>query len=147
MTNAIKITVVECQRKARRYKENETRKKDLHKSRVLLDGENLCQKCEKAPPIKPYKLCARCLESRREFANFKKRKDYTIALQSVYGMELQADIVEITINNIIKLCEQTFKTTKAEKEIINDHIIQADSLKVMKMINDKNLKQEEGDNA
>ena len=56
----------ECQRKARRYKENETRKKDLHKPRVLLDGENLCQKCGKAPPVKPYKLCARCLDSNRK---------------------------------------------------------------------------------
>lgn len=83
---------------------------------------------------------------RRKFARCKKRSDYTVALQSVYGMELQADNVEITISNIIKLCEQTFKITKAEKEIINDHIIQADSLKVMKMINDRNLKQE-GKNA
>ena len=84
---------------------------------------------------------------RRKFANCKKRSDYTVALQSVYGMELQADNVEITIKNIIELCEQTFKITKAEKEIINDHIIQADSLKVMKMINDRNLKQGEGNNA
>ena len=77
---------------------------------------------------------------RRKFSRCKKRKDYTVALQSVYGMELQADNVEITINNIIRLCEQYFKITKAEKEIINDHIIQADSLKIMKMMNDENLK-------
>lgn len=77
---------------------------------------------------------------RRKFANCKKRKDYTAALRSVYGMELQADNVEITIQNIIKLCEEYFKITKAEKEIINDHIIQADSLKIMKMMSDKNLK-------
>ena len=84
---------------------------------------------------------------RRKFANCKKRSDYTVALQSVYGMELQADNVQITINNIIELCEQTFKITKAEKEIINEHIIQADSLKVMKMINDRNLKRGDGNNA
>ena len=55
----------ECQTKARKYKEEETRKKDLHKPRVLLDGECLCQKCGKSPPAKPYKLCSRCLESNR----------------------------------------------------------------------------------
>lgn len=77
---------------------------------------------------------------KRKFANCKKRKDYTVALQSVYGMELQADNVEICIHNIIDLCGLYFKPTKAEIEIINDHIIQADSLKVMKMLADKQLK-------
>ncbi len=77
---------------------------------------------------------------RRKFSRCKKRKDYTVALQSIYGMELQADNVEITKNNIFRLCEQYFKITKAEKEIINDHIIQADSLKIMKMMSDENLK-------
>lgn len=77
---------------------------------------------------------------RRKFSRCKKRKDYTVALQSIYGMELQADNVEITKNNIIRLCEQYFKITKAEKEIINDHIIQADSLKIMKMMSKENLK-------
>lgn len=77
---------------------------------------------------------------RRKFSRCKKRKDYTVALQSIYGMELQADNVEITKNNIIRLCEQYFKITKAEKEIINDHIIQADSLKIMKMMSEENLK-------
>ena len=77
---------------------------------------------------------------KRKFANCKKRKDYTVALQSVYGMELQADNVEICIQNIIDLCNLYFKLTKAEIEIINDHIIQADSLKVMKMLADKQLK-------
>lgn len=77
----------------------------------------------------------------RKFANCKKRKDYTIALQSVYGMELQADNVEICIKNIIDLCNKHFNPTKEEIQIINDHIIQADSLKVMKMINDNNLKE------
>ena len=75
-----------------------------------------------------------------ETANCKKRKDYTVALQSVYGMELQADNVDICINNIIELCIEHFKPTKEEIQIINDHIIQADSLKVMKMLNDNNLK-------
>ena len=56
----------ECQRKARRYKEEETRRKDLHIPIALLDGENLCKKCGKAPPVKPYKLCMRCLENNRK---------------------------------------------------------------------------------
>ena len=78
---------------------------------------------------------------KRKFANCKKRKDYTIALQSIYGMELQADNVDICIKNIIDLCNKYFNPTKEEIQIINDHIIQADSLKVMKMLNDNNLKE------
>lgn len=71
---------------------------------------------------------------KRKFANCKKRKDYTIALGSVYGMELQEDNVKICIDNIINLCLEYFKPTKQEIELINNHIIQADSLKVMAMI-------------
>lgn len=73
---------------------------------------------------------------KRKFERCKKRSDYTVALQSVYGMDIQADNVETTINNIIDLCEHTFKITKSEKEIIKSHIIQADSLKVLQMIHD-----------
>lgn len=79
----------------------------------------------------------------RKFKNCKKRKDYTVALESVYGMEIQADNVKICIDNILKLCDNYFKPTKKEREIINNHIIQADSLKVMRMINDMNTR---GDN-
>lgn len=61
-------------------------------------------------------------------------------MSSVYGMELQEDNVEICIENIINLCSEYFKPTKQEIETINSHIIQADSLKVMAMMNDKNLK-------
>lgn len=77
---------------------------------------------------------------KRKFANCKKRKDYTVALGSVYGMELQEDNVKICIENIIKLCLEYFKPTKQEVELINNHIILADSLKIMAMMNDKNLK-------
>lgn len=73
---------------------------------------------------------------KRKFERCKKRSDYTVALQSVYGMDIQADNVETTINNIIDLCEHTFKVTKSEKEIIKNHIMQADSLKVLQMIHD-----------
>ena len=77
---------------------------------------------------------------KRKFANCKKRKDYTVALSSVYGMELQADNVKICIDNIINLCTKYFKPTKVEIELINNHIIQADSLKILAMLNDENLK-------
>lgn len=76
---------------------------------------------------------------KRKFENCIKRKDYTVALQSVYGMELQADNVEICIANIIELCNSYFKPTKFEIEIIKNHIIQADSLKVMRMLKDEQL--------
>lgn len=79
---------------------------------------------------------------KRKFANCKKRKDYAIALSSVYGMELQADNVQICIENIINLCSEYFKPTKQEIELINNHIIQADSLKIMAMMRDKNLYKE-----
>ena len=78
---------------------------------------------------------------KRKFEKCKTRRDYTVALQSVYGMDIQSDNVETCINNIINLCERTFKITKAEKEIIKNHIIQADSLKVMQMIIDMREKQ------
>lgn len=77
---------------------------------------------------------------KRKFKNCKSRKDYTIALSSVYGMELQEDNVKICIDNIINLCSEYFKPTKQEVELINNHIIQADSLKVMAMMSDNNLK-------
>ncbi len=75
---------------------------------------------------------------RRKFQRCKARKDYTTAIQSVYAMELQADNVEKTIAAVMELCEATFRPTKEEREIIKDHIIQADSLKIMRMINDMN---------
>lgn len=71
---------------------------------------------------------------RRKFANCKNRRDYTVALRSVYGFELLADNVAATIRNITELCKEYFKPTKAELEIINDHIIQCDALKIMKFM-------------
>lgn len=67
--------------------------------------------------------------------------DYTTALRSVYAMEIQADNVEKAIENVTALCGEYFNPTKAERQIINDHIIQADSLKVMRMINDMNRRE------
>jgi hypothetical protein len=80
---------------------------------------------------------------KRKFANCKKRKDYTTSLKSVYGMELQADNVEKCIQNILNLCGEYFKVTKTEEMIVNEHIMQADSLKVMNMINERSLSDDE----
>ena len=75
---------------------------------------------------------------RRKFARCKTRNDYETAIRSVYAMELQADNVEKTIAAVTELCKATFRPTMDELEIIKDHVIQADSLKVMRMINDMN---------
>lgn len=64
--------------------------------------------------------------------------DFTTALESVYAMELLPDNVQITIQNVKSLCFEYFRPTKAELETIENHVIQADALKVMRMINDMN---------
>ncbi len=71
---------------------------------------------------------------RRKFDRCKRRRDYTVALESVYGFEIQADNVDRCIQNLTILCCQYFKPTKAEEQIISDHIIQCDGLKVMRML-------------
>ena len=75
---------------------------------------------------------------RRKFENCRTRSDYTTALRSVYAMDILPDNVEKTIRNVEALCAEFFRPTKAELQIINDHVIQADSLKVMRMINQLN---------
>ena len=71
---------------------------------------------------------------RRKFERCKCRTDYTVSLISVYAMEIQADNVQKTIDRVTALCREHFKPSKAELEIINDHVIQCDSLKVMKLL-------------
>lgn len=78
---------------------------------------------------------------RRKFARCKKRADYTTALRSVYAMEIQADNVAACIENVKAFCREYFKPTAKELEIISDHIIQADSLKIMRMMNEMNEKE------
>lgn len=85
-----------------------------------------------------------CEILRRKFDRCKKREDYTTALKSVYGMEIQADNVDRCIANVTELCRAYFTPSKAELEVIRDHIIMADSLKVMKMINDMNERERNG---
>lgn len=81
---------------------------------------------------------------RRKFARCKKRADFTTALESVYAMEILPDNVQITIQNVKSLCFEYFSTTKAELETIENHVIQADALKVMRMINDMNEREKKG---
>lgn len=77
-----------------------------------------------------------CEILKRKFSRCKKRSDFTTALKSVYGLELLEDNVEETIRQVTYLCTGWFQPTKAELETIRDHIIQADSLKIMKMWKD-----------
>lgn len=72
---------------------------------------------------------------RRKFAYCKKRADYTTAINSVWAMELQEDNVKKAIENVTALCREYFTPTKADLQTINDHVIQCDSLKVMKLLN------------
>ena len=76
---------------------------------------------------------------RRKFENCRTRSDFTTALGSVYGLEIQADNVAECICRVTALCQQYFKPTRAELQIINDHYIMCDSLKVMRMMSDERL--------
>lgn len=71
---------------------------------------------------------------RRKFERCRRREDYRVALESVYGFEIQTDNVEKCIENVTALCREYFKLTPWERGIISDHIILCDGLKVMKML-------------
>ena len=73
---------------------------------------------------------------RRKFERCRTRKDYTTALKSVYGLDIQPDNIAECIRRVTALCKQYFKPTKDELQIINDHYIMCDSLKIMRMISD-----------
>lgn len=72
---------------------------------------------------------------RRKFANCHNRSDYSTAISSVWAMEIQEDNVKKTIENVIEFCRAYFSPTKQDIQTIKDHIIQCDSLKVMKLLN------------
>ena len=76
---------------------------------------------------------------RRKFQRCRCRADYRTALESVYGLEIQADNVAECIRRVTELCREHFKPTQAELQIINDHIIMCDALKVMRMMSDERL--------
>lgn len=77
---------------------------------------------------------------RRKFQNCQRRYDFTTAISSVYGLEIQADNVAECIRRVTALCEEYFKPTKTDLQIINDHFIMCDSLKVMRMMSDERLR-------
>lgn len=79
-----------------------------------------------------------CEILRRKFANCKCRADYTTCIKSVYAVEIQPDNVQKTIEAVTALCKEHFKPTKDDLQTITNHIILADSLKVMGMINEMN---------
>ena len=78
---------------------------------------------------------------RRKFSKCKTPREYRTALRSVYAMEIQADNVQITIEAVTALCSEYWKLSKDDIQTINDHIIMCDSLKVMRMMNDENLRE------
>lgn len=78
---------------------------------------------------------------RRKFANCRTDAERRTAIRSTWAMELQADNVEKTIRAVTEYCERELRLTKADRETIKDHVIQADALKVMKMMNDLNEKE------
>ena len=80
---------------------------------------------------------------RRKFAACRRREDYSTALKSVYAFELQADNVEKTIRRVTALCQKYFRPTKGETQIIRDHVIQCDALKIMKLLNEWNENNQE----
>lgn len=73
---------------------------------------------------------------RRKFERCQSRADFTMALKSVYGLEIQADNVAECIRRVTELCQRYFKPTKAELQIINDHYIMCDALKIMRMLSE-----------
>lgn len=77
---------------------------------------------------------------RRKFGRCRSRGDYTVALGSVYGFELQAENVVACIANVEALCREFFQPTRRELEIISDHIIQCDALKIMRMMSNGRLR-------
>ena len=71
---------------------------------------------------------------RRKFERCRRMGDFQVALESVYGFEIQADNVAECIRRVTELCQAYFRPTKQELQIISDHIILCDGLKVMRML-------------
>lgn len=78
---------------------------------------------------------------RRKFNNCKNDNERRLAIRSVWAMELQEDNVKKTIRAVTELCEGVLRLNRKDRETIRDHVIQADALKVMRMMNDLNQRQ------
>ena len=81
---------------------------------------------------------------RRKFDHCRTRADYSVSLRSVYGMEIQADNVQKSIERVTELCREYFNPSKDDLQVINDHVILCDSLKVMRMMHDPQLQEDHG---
>lgn len=77
---------------------------------------------------------------RRKFERCRGKADYQRALRSVYGMEIQEDNVQKTIARVTELCRTYFAPTRDDLDAIKDHYIMCDSLKIMRMMNDPQLR-------
>lgn len=77
----------------------------------------------------------------RKFANCTTDAERRLAIRSVWAMELQADNVGKTIQAVTELCEKHLKLRKEDRETIRNHVIQADALKVMGMMNELNQRE------
>lgn len=75
---------------------------------------------------------------KRKFKLCKQKSDYTRAIESVYGFEIQEDNVNKCIENVIEFCKKYFKLNKQDIRTINYHIILCDSLKVMELLRKEN---------
>ncbi|MBO5985661.1 MAG: hypothetical protein J6Q02_02560 [Lachnospiraceae bacterium] len=80
---------------------------------------------------------------RRKFERCEKREDFEAAIRSVYAFEIQADNVEKTIRNVTEFCQDRIRLTKREAELIRDHVIQCDGMKVMRMISELEARPDE----
>ncbi len=78
---------------------------------------------------------------RRKFAKCTTDAERRLAIRSVWAMDLQADNVEKTIRAVTELCEKHLKLRKEDRETIRNHVIQADALKVMGMMNELNQRE------
>lgn len=82
-----------------------------------------------------------CGVLQRKFAKCTTDAERRLAIRSVWAMELQEDNVEKTIRAVTELCEGVLRLNQKDREAIRDHVIQADALKVMRMMNDLNQRQ------
>lgn len=79
-----------------------------------------------------------CEILRRKFANCRTDAERRTAIRSVWAMEIQEANVKKTIQAVTELCEGVLQLSKADRETIRNHIIQADALKVMRLLNEIN---------
>ena len=71
---------------------------------------------------------------RRKFRNCKKRIDYETASLSVWGIDIQADNIEICISNVLALCREHFRVSRAVEQEIRQRYILGDSLKILPLL-------------